>query len=73
MDFIFFINNRKDCNESIVWSIGFYNELSIGDPISENRSRGEYLFERIESTIIGGAELPRNVLLGEICQWNDNV
>jgi len=73
MDFIFFINNGKDCNESIVWSIGFYNELSIGDPISKNRSRGEYLFKRIESTITGGVELPRNVLLGEVCQWNDNV
>jgi len=41
--------------------------------MSENRSRGEYLFERIESIIIGGVKFPENILLGEIYQWNDNV
>ena len=30
-------------------------------------------FLRIESITIGGVELPRNVLLGEACQRNDNV
>jgi len=41
--------------------------------MSENRSGGKYFFERIESITIGGVELPKNVLLGEACQWNDNV
>ena len=73
MNFIFFVNNGKDCSKSIVQSISFHNELSISNPISEDSSRGECFLERIESFMIGGVELPRNVLPGEVCQRNDNV
>ena len=73
MNFIIFVNNGEDCSKSIVQGIGFYNELSIGNPMSENRSRGKCFLERVESILTGGVELPRNVLLGEVCQWNDNV
>jgi len=41
--------------------------------MSEDRCRGKYFLERVESIFTGGVELPRNVLLGEACQWNDNV
>jgi len=41
--------------------------------MSEDRCRGKCFLERVESILIGGAELPRNVLPGEACQWNDNV
>jgi len=47
--------------------------LSIGNLISENRSRGKCFLERIKSILTGGVRLPRNVLLDEVCQWNDNV
>jgi len=73
MNFIFFVDNGKDCSESIVQSISFHNELSVRNSMSEDRSRGEYFFERIESIMTGGVKLPRNILLGEMCQWNDNV
>jgi len=73
MNFIFFINNGKDCSKSIVQSISFYNELSIGNPMSEDGGRGECFLERIESIMTRGVELLRNVLLGEACQWNDNI
>ena len=43
MDFIFFINNGKSYSKSIVQSISFHNDLSIRNPMSENRSRGECL------------------------------
>jgi len=33
----------------------------------------EYLLERVENITTGGVELPRNVLLGKVYQWNDNV
>ena len=36
--------------------------------MSENRSRGEYLLEGVESILIEGVKLPENVLLGEVCQ-----
>ena len=73
MNFIIFVNNGEDCSESIVRGIGFHNELSIGNPMSKDRSRGKCFLERVESIYTGGVELPRNVLLGEACQWNDNV
>ena len=41
--------------------------------MSKNRSRGKCLLKRAESITTGGVKLPRNVLLGEACQWNDNV
>ena len=73
MNFIIFINNEEDCSESIVRGISFHNELSIGNPMSEDRYRSECFLEKVESIYIGGVELPRNVLLDEACQWNDNV
>jgi len=73
VNFIIFINNREDFSESIVRGIGFHNELSIGNPISEDRCRGKCFLERVESISTGGVKLPRNVLPGEVCQWNDNV
>ena len=41
--------------------------------MSEDRSRGKYFLERVENISIGEVKLPRNVLLGQTCQWNDNV
>jgi len=73
MNFIFFINNGRDCSESIVQSISFHNKLSIGNLMSEDRSGSECFLEKIESTTTGGVELLRNVLPDEACQWNDNV
>jgi len=73
VNFIIFINNGEDCSESIVRGISFHNELSIRNPMSKDRSKGKCFLERVESIYTGGVKLPRNVLLGEACQWNDNV
>ena len=73
MNFIIFINNGEDCSESIVQGISFHNELSIGNPMSKDRSRSKCFLERVESILTGGVKLLRNVLLGETCQWNNNV
>ena len=73
MNFIIFINNREDCSKSIVQGIGFHNELSIGNPMSEDRCRDKCFLERVESILIGEVKLPRNVLPNEACQWNNNV
>jgi len=68
MNFVFFSYNQNNCSKSIVQGIGFYNELSIGDPMCENRSKGEYFFKRVKSIMIGEAELPENVLLNKVDQ-----
>jgi len=67
MNFIIFIKNGEDCSKSIVQSISFYDELSIGNPMSKNRSGGKCLLERVESIMTGEVELPRNVLLSKAC------
>jgi len=41
--------------------------------MSKDRSGGKCFFERVESIYTGGVKLPKNVLLGEACQWNDNI
>jgi len=66
MNFIFFINNGNNYSENMVQSISFHNELSIRNPISEDRSRSECFFERVESIMIEGANLPENILSGEV-------
>ena len=73
MNFIIFVNNRENCSKSIVQGISFHNELSIGNPMSKDRSGGKCFLERVESILTEGVELPRNVLPDEVCQWNDNV
>jgi len=68
MNFIIFVNSEEDCSKSIVQGISFHNELNIGNLISEDRYGGKYFLERVESILTGGVELPRSVLLGEVCQ-----
>jgi len=41
--------------------------------MSEDRSESKYFLERVESISTEGVKLPKNVLPGEACQWNDNV
>ena len=41
--------------------------------MNEDRYGGECFLKRIESIYIGEVKLPRNILLGEACQWNNNV
>ena len=67
MNFIIFINNGEDCSESIVRGISFHNELSIRNPMSEDRCGGKCFLERVESISTGEVKLPWNVLLGETC------
>ena len=68
MNFIFFINNGKNCSESIVQSIGFHNKLNIRNLISEDRSRSKYPFERVENIMTKGVKLPENIFLDKACQ-----
>ena len=41
--------------------------------MSEDGSRGECLFEKVESITTGEVKLPGNILLGEEYQWNNNI
>ena len=67
INFIFFINNGKDCSESIVQSIIFHDQSSIKNLMSEDGSRDECFLERIESIMTEGVELLRDVLPDKVC------
>ena len=41
--------------------------------MSEDESGDKCFLKRVESIMTGEVKLPRNVLPGEVCQWNDNV
>jgi len=53
INFIIFVNNGEDCSESIVQGISFHDELSIRNPMSEDRCRSKYFLERVESISTG--------------------
>jgi len=53
--------------KNIVWSISFHNELNIRNLISKDKSKDECLLERIESIIVEGVKLPKDILLGKMC------
>ena len=63
-----FIYNEKKYSKSIIQSISFHDEYSIRNLISENRSGGKYLLERVENIITKGVKPPENILLGELYQ-----
>jgi len=60
INWIFLIYNWKNCSESIVRDISFYNKLSIGDPVHKNRSG-------VKSIITKEVELSENIFLDKIC------
>ena len=68
MNLIIFVNNGEDCSESIVRGISFHDELSIGNPMSKDKSRSKCFFEKVENILTKGVKLLRNVLLDETCQ-----
>ena len=66
MNFIFFVNNRKDYSKSIVQSISFHDELNIRNPMSKDGSRNECLLERVKSITTKEVKLLGNVLPDEV-------
>jgi len=68
INFIFSIYNKKNCSESIVQKISFYDELSIGNLIYKNGSRSECLLKGIKRIITRGIKLPENILLDKVYQ-----
>jgi len=44
VDLIVFSHNGKNSSKSVVWGIGFHNELCIQNPMCKDRSGDEGLF-----------------------------
>ena len=67
INFIFFIYNRKNYSKNIVQNISFYDKLSIKNPISKNKSKCKYFFEKVKSIITKKVKLPKNIFLSKMC------
>ena len=50
VNFIIFVNNGKDYSESIVQDISFHDELSIGNPMSKDKSKGECFLRELKAS-----------------------
>jgi len=58
-------DDRKDCSESIVGSVGFNHKLMIWKPMVKDQSTDEGLLQHRESRAAFIVEVPLSTLLGE--------
>ena len=55
----------EDGTQSIIGGIGFYNDRFIGDPVGQDRCRGESGFQGLEGFLGGIGKVPWNTLVGQ--------
>ena len=58
VDFIGISLDGKDGTQSIIGGIGFYNDRFIGDPVGQDRCRGESGFQGLEGFLGGISKVP---------------
>ena len=58
---------------SIVRGVCFYDDWSIRNPVGEDRSRGEGIFEVLESRVTGVTEVPGNTFMDKAGQRSDDT
>ena len=64
--------NGENVSDGIVGGICLYDDWSIWNPMDEDRSRGEGIFEVLEGGMTGVTEVPGNTFVGEVGQRCDN-
>ena len=65
--------NGENANNGIVGGVYFYNDWSIWNPMDEDRSGGEGVFEVWEDGATEVTEVPGNTFVGEVGQMSDNT
>ena len=55
--------NGENASDGVVRGICLYNDQSIWNPMGEDRSRGEGIFEVLEGGVTGVTEVPGNMYL----------
>ena len=65
--------NGENTSDDIVRSICLYNDQSVQNPMSEDRSGGEGVFEVLEGGATGVTELLGNTFVGEAGQRSDDT
>ena len=65
--------NGENVNDGIVGDICLYNDQSVWNPVGEDRSRGEGIFEVLESGVTGVTEVPGNTFMDKTGQRSDDT
>ena len=65
--------NREDGTQSIIGSIGFYDDRFIGDPVGQDRCGDESGFQGLEGFPGSIGKVPQNTLAGQPGKQNHNV
>ena len=58
--------NGENASDGIVRGICLYNDQSVWNPMGEDRSGGEGIFEVLEGGATGVTEVPGNTFVGEV-------
>ena len=65
--------NEENASDGIVRGVCLYDDWSIWNSMSEDRSRGEGIFEVLEGGATGVTEVPENTFVGEAGQRSENT
>ena len=65
--------NGENTSNGIVRSACLYNDWSVWNPMGEDRSRGEGVFEVLKGGATGVTEVPENTFAGEVGQRSDDT
>ena len=65
--------NGENTSDDIVRGVCLYDDGSIWNPMGEDRSRGEGVFEVLEGRATGVTEVPGNTFVGEAGQRSDDT
>ena len=63
----------EDGTQSIIGSIGFYNDRFIRDPVGQDRCRGESGYQGLEGFLGNIGKVPQNILVGQPGKQNHDV
>ena len=72
-DLLVRITNGENASNGIVRGICLYDDWSVWNPMGQDRSGGEGIFEVLEGRVTGVTEVPRNTFAGEVGQRSDNI
>ena len=73
VDFTGISLDGEDSTQSIIGGIGFYDDRFIGDPVGQDRCRGESGFQGLEGFPGGIGKVPRDTLAGQLGKRNHDV
>ena len=65
--------NGENVSDGIVGGVCLYDDQSVWNPMGEDRSRGEGVFEVLEGGVTGVTEVPGNTFASEVGQRSDDT